>query len=96
MQRLLTFISDPIHQIRLWATSTLIWIGLTPVTLLTNLRHSLPWLNFLSLFANVASCGTALVAAWSYHRARRVDEANLHEKLNHIIEHHPDIPPLEA
>ncbi len=88
MSRLLAFISDPIHQIRLWATFTVVWILMTPVTLLTGLAHSLPWRNCLSLFANFASCGTALVAAWSYHRARKVDEARLHDKLDALGQHH--------
>lgn len=97
MRRLiLAYISDPTHQVRLWGTLTVVWVVMTPITLLTALAHSLPWLNFLSLFANFASCGTALVAAWSYMRARRVDEAQLHSKLDHIIDSHPDIPPLEA
>lgn len=74
MTKFLAFLSDPQHQIRWWAVCTVVWVVMTPITLATSLAHSLPYLNFLSLFANFASCGTALVAAWSYHRARNVDE----------------------
>ena len=72
--RLIEFISNPRNQIRWWATWTVLWLLLDPVTMLTPLSHSVPWLNQESLFANFASCGTALVAAWSYFRARNVDE----------------------
>ncbi len=58
------------------------WVVLMPVVMLTALSHSVPWLNWESLFANAASCGTAWVAALSYFRARRVDEAQLHSRLD--------------
>lgn len=74
MGALLAFLSDPRHQIRWWASWTVAWLVLTPLTLLTGLRTSVPWLEWMSLFANFASCGTALVAAWAYFRARNVDE----------------------
>lgn len=95
MRRVIDFISNPRNQIRWWAFWTLAWLVLDPITMLTALKSNIPWLEEMSLFANFASCGTALVAAWSYYRARNVDEANLHQKLDHIIDNHPDIPPLE-
>ena len=88
LRRFTEVISRPTVQVRWWAFWTVAWIILDPVTMLTGLRHSVPWLNQESLFANFASCGTALVAAWSYLRARRVDEANLHAKLDRLAEHH--------
>lgn len=81
-------------QIWIWGIWTIVWVILLPVTMVTALKVSLEWVVFMSLFANCASTGTAWVAAMSYHRARRVDEANLHAKLDHLIEHHPDIPPM--
>ena len=94
MKRLGAWIARPEVQLRLWGTWTCIWLVLLPVTLVTALKVSLEWVVFMSLFANAASCGTAWVAALSYHRARRVDEANLHAKLDHIIRESPDIPPM--
>jgi hypothetical protein len=67
-------------QLPLWGFWTIVWLILMPVTLVTTLKVSLEWVVFMSLFANAASCGTAWVAALSYHRARRVDEANLHAR----------------
>lgn len=94
LKRVVEFISAPKVQIRWWAFWTLAWLVLDPVTMLTKLSSNIPWLEEMSLFANFASCGTALVAAWSYFRARNVDEKNLHDKLDHLITHHPDIPPF--
>ena len=74
MSALVEFVSSPRHQIRWWAFWTAAWAVLMPITLLTFLSTSIPWLQFMSLFANFASCGTALVAAWSYFRARSADE----------------------
>lgn len=88
LRRLASFIAQPNVQLRLWGAWTLIWLILMPITLITVLKTSLEWIVWLSLFANVASCGTAWVAALSYHRARRVDEANLHAKLDALAEHH--------
>lgn len=88
MRRLLRVIADPTVQVRWWAFWTVAWLVLDPVTMFTGLRTSVPWLEEMSLFANFASCGTALVAAWSYLRARRVDESNLHAKLDALAEHH--------
>lgn len=90
--RLVGFVSDPVNQIRWWASWTVIWVALDPISIVTGLQSRVWWISQMSDFANFASCGTALVAAWSYMRARRVDEANLHAKLDHVIEHHPDIP----
>lgn len=87
-------IANPTFQIRWWATWTILWVLIDPVATFTGLQNSVAWVSQMSDFANFASCGTALVAAWSYHRARRVDEANLHRKLDHIIDNHPAIPPL--
>ena len=95
MARVIDFISKPRNQIRFWAFWTMAWLVLDPITMFTGLRSSVPWLEEMSLFANFASCGTALVAAWSYYSAKRVDDANLHAKLDHIITSHPDIPPLQ-
>lgn len=88
MTRLLTFLSAPRNQILFWAFWTGMWCLLMPVTLATGLKTSLEWVVFMSLFANAASCGTALVAALAYHRAFRVDQANLHAKLDRLAEHH--------
>lgn len=74
MSRLLGFIANPRTQVRWWAFWTCAWAVLMPVTLLSFLATSIPWLQFMSLFANFASCGTALVAAWAYLRARSADE----------------------
>jgi hypothetical protein len=94
IQRFGQWVSLPRVQLRLWGTWTCIWLVLMPVTLVTVLKASLEWVVFMSLFANAASCGTAWVAALSYHRARRVDEANLHAKLDALGDHHgvPDWP----
>lgn len=89
------WLERPSVQVRLWATLTVVWILLTPVTMLTSLAEHVSWVSFMSLFANTASCATAWVAAMSYLRARRVDESNLNKKIDHVIAHHPDIPPLE-
>lgn len=86
---MLTWLQRPSVQVRLWSVFTIVWIVMTPVTLVTALAHSIPWLNFLSLFANTASCGTAAVAALAYHRA-----ANADQKADHVIEHSPHIPAI--
>lgn len=83
-------------QIWAWGIWTVIWVVLMPITLVTALKVSLEWVVFMSLFANCASTGTAWVAAMGYQRSRKVDEANMHEKLDHIIKHSPDIPPLAS
>lgn len=82
-------------QIWAWGIWTVIWVVLMPVTLVTGLKVSLEWVVFMSLFANCASTGTAWVAAMGYQRSRRVDEADMHKKLDHIIANHPDIPPMQ-
>lgn len=87
MRRLSAFIANPANQLRWWAFWTVAWLVLDPITMLTPLRHSVPWVNQESLFANFASCGTAWVAAMSYLRARRVDEANLHAKIDRLQAH---------
>lgn len=92
MHRVVALVTKPKVQIAWWAFWTITWLILDPVTMLTPLSRSIPWLEEMSLFANFASCGTALVAAFSYRSARSVDEKDLHSKLDHIIEHHPDIP----
>jgi hypothetical protein len=94
LSRFAAWVGLPKVQLRLWGFWTLTWIVLMPVVMLSALNHSVPWLNWESLFANAASCGTAWVAALAYTRARSVDDANLHAKLDHVIEHHPDIPPM--
>jgi len=81
--------ADPRVQLRFWATWTLIWVVLLPITLVTSLKSSLEWVVFMSLFANAASCGTAAVAALAYVRADSADR-----KADHVIYHSPDVPPL--
>ncbi len=75
MHRIVDFISRPRNQIRWWAAWTVVWIVLDPISVATNLQNRVWWISQMSDFANFASCGTALVAAWSYFRARRVDES---------------------
>lgn len=89
MLRLLAVVERPSVQVKLWTVATAMWVLLTPVTMLSALAHSVPWLEFMSLFANSASCATALVAALAYVHA---ESAN--RKASHVIEHHPDLPPL--
>lgn len=84
----LEWFGHPRIQLRFWGIWTIAWLVLLPITLVTGLKTSLEWVVFMSLFANAASCGTAWVAALSYNRARRVDEANLHAKLDRLAEHH--------
>lgn len=86
--KFLTRFGQPRVQIRFWGVWTTLWVVLLPVTLVTALKSSLEWVVFMSLFANAASCGTAWVAALSYHRADRVDKANLHRKLDRLAQHH--------
>lgn len=88
MRRLLAFISDPKVQIRWWATWTVLWVIFDPISVVTHLQDRVWWVSQMSDFANFASCGTALVAAWSYLRARKVDEARLHDKLDALALHH--------
>ena len=89
MRRRLARFSEPRVQFGFWIGWTLFWLLMDPVTMLTALRSSVPWLEEMSLFANVASCGTAAVASLAYIRAASADE-----KATHVIEHHPAIPPM--
>lgn len=91
LRRFVAYVETPRHQLRLWVTFTVSWMVLTPVTMLTTLAHSVPWLEFMSLFANSASCGTAAVAALAYVRAASADK-----KASHVIDWHPEIPPIES
>jgi polyferredoxin len=81
--RIIERATDPRFQVRIWTIFTAMWVVLTPVTMLTVLSSSVPWLEFMSLFANAASCATALVAALAYVRAASADA-----KADHVIEHH--------
>lgn len=83
--------SEPRVQLRFWAAWTMVWLFLDPVTMFTGLRSSVPWLEEMSLFANIASCGTAAVAALAYVRAASADQ-----KADHVIDHSPHIPPFSA
>lgn len=82
-------LDHPETQVRIWVVATLAWLVLTPLTMLTFLRGSIPWVAFMSLFANTASCATALVAALAFARATSADR-----KATHVIDNHPSIPPL--
>lgn len=95
MRRLLGALAQraerPRTQVRIWFMFTSIWLALTPVTMVTFLAHSVPWLEFMSLFANSASCATALVAALALVRADAAART-----ADHIAAHHPNIPPMEG
>lgn len=67
--------TSPRLQAWIAGVSLVVWGLLSPVTMLTGLRGSLPWLTFASLFANVATCFGWWVAALVQLRAERI-EAN--------------------
>jgi len=46
-------------------------------------------LSYLVIGGGVTLIGQKLLKEWRAHHA------HLHAKLDHIIEHHPDIPPFE-
>lgn len=94
MSRIGDWVGRPDVQRRIWGWATIAWMVLTPITMVTLLASRVWWVSFMSLFANTASCATAWVASNSYERARRVDESQVRARLDHIIEHHPDIPEM--
>ena len=65
----------PRVQLWVWGVFTLIWVVLMPIAEFTLLGISLRWIVFQSSFANVASCGTAWVAAMAYLRAHDAHDA---------------------
>lgn len=79
------WIAAPNRQVRIAGLCTVLWLILSPITMLTALRASIPWLTAASLFANVATCFGWWVAAWANQRASNV-EARTDEmaSLQHI------------
>lgn len=75
MKRFVPWIAGPGRQVRIAGWCTIVWLLLSPVTMLTALRSSLPWLTAASLFANVATCFGWWVAAWANQRASNVEAA---------------------
>lgn len=85
-------------------TLTVVWLGMLPITLaFPFFRTSILWIAFISAWALFATHLGAWIAALVNVRAEKleghVDRAaghrvDLHEKLDHIIEYSPDIPPM--
>lgn len=56
-------IYDPVLMTRFHAGSLLLWSVLTPVTVLTPLKNSVPWISFMSVWALSTGAWAALQAA---------------------------------
>lgn len=52
-----------------WAAWTIAWICMIPITLLTGLAGSLPYLTFLSVMALVLGCAAAFQASLGMRKA---------------------------
>lgn len=67
--------------------SLVLWLVLSPITMLTGLRSSLSWITAASLFANVATCFGWWVSAVVNVKAERIDDRSQeHVTLGHIEE----------
>lgn len=77
----MSWLSDPHKLRRFHAVMTVVWIAAIPVSLLTLLKDSVPWLVFISLWALVG-------AHWGAWQAVRVeDEPSLNDAdIRRIVE----------
>lgn len=74
---------------------TVIWLVMMPITLaFIGPFSTVLWVSFISAWALFATHLGAWIAALVNVRAERIEQQKLHDKLDHIIEHHPDIPPM--
>lgn len=93
MRRLIAITTSPRLQVWIAGLSLVAWMILSPVTMTTGLRNAIWWITAASLFANVATCFGWWVTALVQLRTQRIEAASIGRKLDHVIEHHPDIPP---
>jgi hypothetical protein len=52
-----------------------VFLVMIPVSLITGLKRSVPWLVFLSLWALVAAHWSGALAAWAAERAEQAQDA---------------------
>lgn len=71
MRRALTALADDRFQIALNGTLGVVFLIMIPVSLISGLKRSVPFLVFLSLWALVAAHWSGALAAWA---AKRSDE----------------------
>ena len=89
------FLASPRVQTWFNGLLTVIWLVMLPITLaFVGPFSTVLWVSFISAWALFATHLGAWIAALVNVRAERIEQQKLHEKLDHIIEHHPDIPPL--
>ena len=96
MRRVVAFVASPRAQTWFNGGFTLIWLVMMPITLaFIGPFSTVLWVSFISAWALFATHLGAWIAALVNVKADRLDRAQVHTKLDHIIQHHPDIPPME-
>ena len=76
---------DPSVMTKFHTTSLVVWALFVPVTLLTPLKDSIPWLAFLSVWALATGAWAALQAAHGEQEQDRI-LADLHDTLDAMRE----------
>ena len=93
--RAILWLAKPAVQTWFNGAMTVIWLVMMPITLaFIGPFSTVLWVSFISAWALFATHLGAWIAALVNVKAERIERGKVNAKLDHIIRHHPSIPPL--